>query len=130
MSPLGLYYSTVDIIDEFLSDVKHLNGMVCVKTTVSKKICGSSVVIHVRTRTRSMKSMCYTTLVHIKSEANIVFLHSILHHTKALYIDLYRVTVIADELKWIWILMDNMDNTESSDFKLPDSETLWWIFPF
>ena len=34
------------------------------------------------------------------------------------------VTVIVDELKWIWILMDNMDNTESPDFKLPDSETL------
>ena len=34
------------------------------------------------------------------------------------------VKVIVDELKWIWILMDNMDNTESSDFELPDSETL------
>ena len=34
------------------------------------------------------------------------------------------VTVIVDELKWIWILMDNLDNTESPDFELLDSETL------
>ena len=64
--------------------------MVHVMTTVSKKVYGSSVTLHVRTRKSSTKSMCYTTLVRIKSEANIVFLHSILHHTKALCTDLNK----------------------------------------
>ena len=37
MSPLGLYYDTVNIIDDFLDSVKHLCGKVHVRTTVIKK---------------------------------------------------------------------------------------------
>ena len=88
MSPLGLYYRTIDVIDGFLSDVKHLNGIVCENTTVGKKTCGSNVMTQVRTRCSN--SMCYTTLVRIKCEANMDFLNFILKHTKGLCIELYN----------------------------------------
>ena len=37
MSPLSLYYTTADIIDDFIRDTMHLFGRVIVKSTVAKK---------------------------------------------------------------------------------------------
>ena len=37
MSPLSLYYSTGDIVDDFIRDVMHLYRRVVVKYTMRKK---------------------------------------------------------------------------------------------
>ena len=37
MSPLSLYYTTADIVDDFIRDTMHLFGRVTVKSTVTKK---------------------------------------------------------------------------------------------
>ena len=37
MSPLPLYYTTADIVDDFIRDTMHLFGRVTVKSTVTKK---------------------------------------------------------------------------------------------
>ena len=65
MSPLGLYYDTVNIIDDFLNSVKHLCGKVCIRTTVSKKEYGCAVLIHVKNRT--VECMYYTAVLHVRS---------------------------------------------------------------
>ena len=89
MLPLGLYYDTIDTIDDFLDSVKHLNGKVCVKTIVSKKYYGSAVLICVKNRTG--ECMHYTTVLHVKSQQNLDFLQSVRHHIKALCTELYQI---------------------------------------
>ena len=56
MSPLGLHYSTIDINDEFLSDLKHLNGMVC----VSKKKSVEAQLQYMLEQEKVVQSQCVT----------------------------------------------------------------------
>ena len=60
MSPLGLYYNTIDIIDEFLSNLKHLNGMVHVMTTVSKKKSMEAQSQYMLEQEKVVQSQCVT----------------------------------------------------------------------
>ena len=68
MSPQSLYYTTGDIVGDFIRDVMHLYGKVIVKSTVTKKNFGCWVFISVITRGNN--SMYYSTLVCVKNQAN------------------------------------------------------------
>ena len=91
-SPLGLYYDTVNIIDDFLDSLKHFCGKVHVRTTVSKKEFGCAVLICIKNR--AGECMHYTTVFHVKSQQNIDFLQSVLHHIESLCMELYQITDI------------------------------------
>ena len=87
MSPLSLYYTTADIVDDFIGDTMHLFGRVTVKSTVTKKSFGCWVFISVRTRGDG--SMYYSTLVRVQNQANQDFLLSVISHLKSLCLELY-----------------------------------------
>ena len=86
MSPLSLYFDTIDVIEEFLDNLKHLNGRVRVSTKVTKKSYGCFVVICVKNR--SLDCLDYTTLLCVKSLRNFNFLTSILSHINNLCIEM------------------------------------------
>ena len=88
MSPLSLYFDTIDVIEEFLDNLKHLNGRVRVSAKVNKKSYGCFVVISVKNR--SLDCLDYTTLLRVKSLRNFNFLTSILSHINNLCIEMYK----------------------------------------
>ena len=61
MSLLSFYYTTADIVNDFIGDTMHLFGRVTVKSTVTKKKALDAGFLCVRTQ--GYGSMNYSTLV-------------------------------------------------------------------
>ena len=92
MSPLGLYYDTVDIIDDFLDSIKHLCGKVCIRTTVSKKRVWMCCCNSHKEQSRRVYALHNSS--SRKKLTKYGFLQSVLYHIESLCMELYQITDI------------------------------------